>query len=106
MDAIIHIKDAFSEYPGTRYKKHGQCSGEEFRDDYLVKWLRKYPGLVLDFSGVLAVSPSFLDEAFGGLVTKHGFTKDDLLQRLTIKSNDNFINSTIWDCINEAEKYQ
>ncbi|MBV4368166.1 MULTISPECIES: STAS-like domain-containing protein [Erwiniaceae] len=65
---IIEVKK-FSKYPGPRYKKLGDYSGEEFRDDILAPALKE-GDVAVDFDGVYGYGSSFLEEAFGGLVRK------------------------------------
>ncbi len=75
MRTILKITDCKQDYKyqGPRYKKLGPESGEEFRDDYLIPWLKENKGkndLQIDFSGTVVYTPSFLEEAFGGAVRK------------------------------------
>jgi hypothetical protein len=60
------------KYPGHRNKKQSENSGEEFRDDILIPFLKKNKdkNIVIDLSGAIGYPPSFLDEAFGGCVRK------------------------------------
>lgn len=80
----IHVATAFHKKPFGRTAEHDpDANGAKFRDEHLVPALRAGP-VVVDFSGTGAVAPSFLEEAFGGLIAC-GFTYDDLVQRLTIR---------------------
>jgi len=64
----------FTKYPGGRYKKLGDFSGEEFREKVLEPLFQKDDTILeLDTSGVIgSFSPSFLDEAFGAIARKYG----------------------------------
>lgn len=64
----IEIKN-FSKYPGPRYIRLGDFSGEEFRDNVLIPALQN-DYISVDFDGVYGYGSSFLEEAFGGLVRK------------------------------------
>lgn len=89
MSKVIEVAEKFSRTPGPRYKIHGDFSGEEFRDSYLVGALRS----AIDQDSVLTVvlddvagyGSSFLEEAFGGLL-RHGFTKDQVDKHLRIEA--------------------
>lgn len=62
----IYVKD-YTKYPGPRYEKLGDYSGEEFRDTILIPELKN--GIIkVNFDGVYGFGSSFLEEAFGGLV--------------------------------------
>lgn len=78
---IFNIAKEFSKTPGVRYKFQCEYSGEEFRDDYLIPMLVhcicKDKKLVLLMDGVYGYPPTFLDEAFGGLI-RRGFSLNDV----------------------------
>ena len=84
----------FTEYPGPRYSKQGDHSGEQFYSEVLKEKFQE----VLDSSNeevdyVLAINldntagyaSSFLDEAFGRLV--FNFSKEKVSNHLEIISN-------------------
>lgn len=71
----IKVKD-FSKYPGPRYIRLGDFSGEEFRDNILIPALQ-IDNVSVDFGGVYGYGSSFLEEAFGGLVRK-GVSKEKI----------------------------
>lgn len=68
---IYSVADEFTEDLGARYREDGDFTGEEFRDDYLLKEVEAAikGGYVLrvNFDGVQGTPTSFLSEAFGGL---------------------------------------
>ena len=87
MDQMIEIAKDFTAYPGPRYRKDGQHSGEQFREEILSPYLRaalrdqSVVSVVLD--GVAGYGSSFLEETFGGLV-RHGFSVTELRKVLRI----------------------
>ncbi|AYV21091.1 STAS-like domain-containing protein [Vibrio mediterranei] len=58
----------FTKYPGPRYIYLGANSGEEFREQHLIKNLKSNPEIVVNLDGVLGYGSSFLEEIFGGVV--------------------------------------
>jgi hypothetical protein len=74
----MNIATEFSRFPGGRFRADGPHSGEEFRDDFLAPRLRACDHLSVVLDGVAGLPSSFLEEAFGGLVRKHGFTPEHL----------------------------
>jgi hypothetical protein len=93
-------------YQGPRFKSLGPNSGEEFRDDVLLPWLKRLgpdeKGTV-DFAETKMYSPSFLEEAFGGAVRK-GFGPQ--ISKLKFEHIDGFYAKQITQYINEALKKQ
>ena len=92
MLTIIIAKD-FSETVGGRYRKEGDFSGEQFREELLkprfIEATSLNVPLLIDFDGGYGYPTSFLEESFGGLV-RDGFSKDVVLKTLEFKSLDNF----------------
>lgn len=85
----INIAEDFSAYPIGRDSDDSEDSnGEKFREEFLVPALeqvRNSPGIVeVSFEGVESFGSSFLEEAFGGLVRKCGWTASDLKKKLKI----------------------
>ena len=76
--------------PGARFKAHGPNSGEELRERYLAPNLEPFDDgleqfLVVDLDGLMGHPPSWLEEAFGGLVRQLGA---DVQERITIVCED------------------
>jgi hypothetical protein len=93
----------FSRYPGPRYKTQGPNSGEKFRK-HLVKLLKDYDRVIVDLDGTSGIGSSFLDEAFGGLVSHEGFSRSDVERRVIVKSNlDASYLATVSDSIRRAK---
>lgn len=90
---MIHLSIAndFSKTPGVRYPKEGNFSGEDFRDRVLIPKVREAikhkDTLEVDLDGTYGLGPSFLEEAFGGLVRK-GYDYKKLKAALKFKSEE------------------
>lgn len=91
MDIIYKIAKEFTDTPGPRLIIEGPFSGELFlRDVLLPKFkeaVEKKVNLVIDLDGTFGYPPSFLDEAFGGLVKETQMKKNQILKYLIIKSS-------------------
>lgn len=70
MIAEIDIARDFSPYPGGRLRTDGPASGEEFRDDRLIPALKRSETVDVVLDGAMGLPPSFLEEAFGGLLRR------------------------------------
>ncbi len=102
----IKISTEFSEMPSGRTREEGEYSGEEFRDDLLIKRYEEAEKnndiLVIDFDDGYGFGTSFLEEAFGGLVRK--YHKHGALERMKfIAEEDETIPDNIAKYIKEAE---
>lgn len=86
MSKSIRLASDFNPFPFGRYPSHGDWNGQRFRDEWLIPALKSGDVLEVDLDGARGLSPSFLEEAFGGLV-RSGFAAKDLLARLHIKSD-------------------
>ena len=103
----IKIAEEFSDTPGGRTIEEGAFSGELFRNQLLLKRyteaIEKDEKLVVDFDGAFGYPPSFLDEAFGGLVKV--IQKKNILNNIIIISNDDLtIERKIKKYVADAEK--
>lgn len=82
-------------YPGSRYKRLGPQSGEEFKD-FLFKSLEKIYGvgfdenldtiILIDLDGTQGYGSSFLEEGFGGLI--RAGVPCDVVKSLEIKTDE------------------
>jgi STAS-like domain of unknown function (DUF4325) len=72
--SILHVDIAkdFSPILGPRHKADGPHSGEEFLETVLEPAFQKHDIVVFALDTVKIYSASFFEEAFGGLVRKHG----------------------------------
>lgn len=103
----IIIAQDFSDTPGGRKISEGKFSGEAFRDDFLLPKYKeateKNEKLRINFDGAFGYPPSFLDEAFGGLVRI--INKLNILDDIEIISNDDLtIERKIKKYVEEAER--
>jgi hypothetical protein len=59
-------------YPGHRTREQSDNSGEEFRDDILIPFIKnhKNQNIIINLEGAAGFPPSFLEEAFGGCIIK------------------------------------
>jgi len=78
----IEVARDFTSTPFGRYK--GDFCAVRLREDFIAPALRKAERVTVDLTGTHGVAPSYLQEAFGGLVETNRFTVDDLVQRLEI----------------------
>ncbi|EGR1040972.1 STAS-like domain-containing protein [Vibrio cholerae] len=74
----IRIADRYP-CPGPRYKRLGPASGQEFRESWLSKELRRSSELTVDLDGTVGYGSSFLEEAFGGLIREDHFPQEVVL---------------------------
>ena len=85
----INIAKEYSKTPGGRYVSEGAYSGENFRDTILKpafdRSIAEGKTLVVILDGGYGYSPSFLEEAFGGLVRE---TKDNRVSQIVIISEE------------------
>ena len=101
---IIVVRD-FSPYPTSREL------AREFQEKYILPNLKKYDRLVVDFSQTYNISSSFLDEAFGKLITDHNYCLTELEKRLKIiedytEANTGDIAVTAWNRMQKRQREQ
>ncbi len=77
---FIDVAKDFSRTPGGRYISESKWSGEEFRQNHLEPPLRLGKTITVDLDGVVGITSSFLEEAFGGLVRVFGV---DIVKRIS-----------------------
>lgn len=75
MKQIIHIDvgQDYHDFPAGRDESDSP-NGEKFRLEYLEPKLKENVYIEINFNNIYACTPSFLEEAFGGLI-RAGFTK-------------------------------
>lgn len=105
----ISIAKDFTEVPAGRYLSDGDWTGEKFRLNFLAPALEaadKENPVIVDINDVEGYGSSFLEEAFGGLVRKGGYTKEQLAELLQISANPVFAiyKNIIMQHIKEAVK--
>lgn len=101
------LKD-FSRTPGPRFSWEGDDSGELFRQNVLCPKFKEAleSGLKLrvNLDGTAGYGTSFLEESFGGLIRKEGFTKKQVEDCLVfISDEEEFLIEDIFEYINDAE---
>ena len=79
----IRLAEDFSPFPFGRFPKQGPFSGERFREEMLVPALQRDEFVEVDLSGAKGLSPSFLEEAFGGLV-RRGYQTSEVQRRVRV----------------------
>ena len=103
----INVARDFTPYPGGRYRRHGKGSGQEFREQILLPILKAGGSAVIDLDGASGYPPSFLDEAFGGLV-REGFSPHDIKSHIELRASPDFAMyiNMIWAYIERESKRQ
>lgn len=104
----IRIASDFTRYPGGRYRKHGEGSGEEFRDDYLRPAIDSEDEVTVTMDDTAGYPASFLEEAFGGLI-RAGVAIEILRNKLVIRAVKEEFKSypeIAWSYINDAVQQQ
>ncbi len=86
---MIDIAKSYSPYPSGRFPTDGAHNGQRFRDTVLVPAMQEAlrqggEPVVVNIDGVRTFGSSFLEEAFGGLVRKGIFTRDQVRRGLEI----------------------
>lgn len=102
----LSIAEQFSDAPWGRYPSDGDFCGEHFREKLLWPALKSGGEVEVSLDRVEGFGSSFLDEAFGGLVTHGYLTAGELKRRLKIvAANPDFdlYVRAIWRYITEAE---
>lgn len=89
-EIIINIAESYTKTPGGRYICEGAFSGEDFRESQLLPKvefaIKNNCKITVVLDGGFGYAPSFLEEAFGGLMRK---LKDQrVLELITIISEE------------------
>ncbi|WP_315508571.1 STAS-like domain-containing protein [Campylobacter showae] len=85
---IYNFAEKFTDAPGPRYRKLGDKSGQEFREDVLEALLNEYDVIEIDGSRIkTSFNPSFLSEAFSPLYERLG--EEEFFRRVRLFSADN-----------------
>lgn len=101
MGIHVNVAKQYTPYPLGRYKNAWPFSGEEFRERYLEPPLRNGEAVTVDLNGTRGLAPSFLEEAFGGLIDV-GVPFADIDRLLTIQCDDESRVAEIWLYIKSA----
>jgi hypothetical protein len=105
---IISIAREFSDTPWGRHPEDSDFCGENFREKHLLTALRNADNdkVVVDLDGVEGLGSSFLEEAFGGLVSQGCFSREQLAVKLeitTTKPEFSMYKELIWQYINTSK---
>lgn len=84
----INLGKDFNPAPAGRYRTDGKFSGERFREDFLVPFLKKYKKVIINLNGLDGIGPSFWDEAFAGLIIKENYSIEELNKKLEFECSD------------------
>lgn len=85
----INVVKDFYPTPKGRYANDApgcdKSSGEVFRQKILLNAIKEYDQVIVDLTGYNRYGRSFLDEAFGGLISRDKLSKELLDKKLIIK---------------------
>lgn len=96
--------DDFHPRPKWRYIAEGSGSGEEFRKQHLAPALTAHELVKVDLTGYNRYGPSFISEAFGGLIREEGMRLKSLEKKLEIRHDLlPSVVSMAWEEMREAE---
>jgi hypothetical protein len=88
-DKTLRVAEDFTPFPFGRYRSEGEYSGEAFRDDILWPLLSKGQSVEVNLDDVEGgLGSSFLEEVFGGIIRKYGYTPARLKAQVTISSDE------------------
>lgn len=92
MNKVIKFNfiEEYSPYPGGRYIRLGEFSGEDFRETVLREVFKNNDKIIINASGIkTSFTPSFLDEAFGELADEYKLEKFNETIELFSDTNPN-----------------
>ena len=99
---VLSVARDFSRYPGGRFKRISQNSGEEFRERLLEPAV-KTGKITIDLDGVRGYGSSFLEEVFGGLVrTMNWKSRDEVDACLEVSASEKSLLLEVSQYINDA----
>ena len=98
-DFTIRVADDYSPTPLGRYKRHGEFSGQRFREEFLIPALNQNRKIIIDFDGVAGLPSSFLEEAFGGLIRIGIISAVDFFERVTIRASSPSLSLAYESCL-------
>jgi hypothetical protein len=99
----IFVATEFGDMPHGRNDKDGKLNGEKFRKEHLLPALAEHEEVLVDFDGAKGCGSSFADESFAGLIDHEGWTKDEVVRRITYKFRFKSVIKNIYKYIDEAE---
>lgn len=92
-EKFINVVKDFSKSPYGRYSKEVEqgeedTTGERFRKEWLIPALHQYDKVIVNLTDYNRYARSFIDEAFGGLISSGEFTLQDLQHKLVYQHDD------------------
>lgn len=100
----LSVANDFSKFPAGRFKQHhGDVAGDAFRE-LLTSKLRQNDSISVSLDGTMGFGSNWLEEAFGGLVSKENFTIEELNKKLTVYAEDKSLVVEVWEYINGSVK--
>jgi hypothetical protein len=98
----VNVAKNFTRFPAGRLKKHGETSGEAFREKFLESGLSKNEDVMVELDGTIGYSSSFLEEAFGGLIRTSNISPDTVKKHLKLVSDNTVLIDEIKEYIDDA----
>lgn len=89
MMKIINVARDFTPYPTGRTIDSGSGNGTEFREEFLLPVMKKGECAKVILDDVYGYPVSFLEEAFGGLVQKEGYSPEEVIDTFTLVAEKN-----------------
>lgn len=107
-EKTLRVAEDFTPFPFGRYRSEGSFSGEAFRDDILWPLLQQGVSVEVNLDDVEGgLGSSFLEEVFGGVIRKYGYTPARLRAQVTISSEeDPELVSRAWEYVDRASSGQ
>lgn len=88
MTTTIDIAKDFARFPRGRYPADGDGNATSFRKKFLLPVLEKDDRATIVLDGTGGYASSFLDEAFGGLVRKEGYSAKKVLSTFEFRAEE------------------
>lgn len=87
-DVIIDLGRDFARLPFGRFPDDGPNNATRFRDEFVIPALEKGGTVTVVLDNAKGIGSSFLEETFGELAKRLGFSVDDFFRRIVIVSED------------------
>jgi hypothetical protein len=103
----IRLVEDFSRTPVGRFRTDGPDSGERFREDFLRPAIATGDPVEIDIDGVAGLPPSFLEEAFGGMVRKGHLSRTDMHRLIKVRYANRELERyerSIWRYVDQAKR--
>ena len=84
MTKVIDVARDFTPYPVGCTPEDGSGNATTFRENFLLPVMKMGESAEVKLDGAYGYPVSFLEEAFGGLVQKEGYTPDEVLNTFTL----------------------